>query len=176
MNAFSSLASSSPSGSTVQSEPPLRQGPLGAIRSMFSDADGDIANGSSPAVESVSSSASNNKWNASGVKNMFTGGGKLSTDDSAPAVDEGGDNDGFFSALSYQERLMGFGACFIVGYVITFSSFSRFVHLLEGNPVPFVSIYSLGNILSLLSMGFLCGPSRQLRLVCCIRIETVIVK
>mmetsp|Transcript_41562 Transcript_41562/g.97265 ORF Transcript_41562/g.97265 Transcript_41562/m.97265 type:complete len:131 (-) Transcript_41562:725-1117(-) len=96
MNAFSSLASSSPSGSTVQSEPPLRQGPLGAIRSMFSDADGDIANGSSPAVESVSSSASNNKWNASGVKNMFTGGGKLSTDDSAPAVDEGGDNDGFF--------------------------------------------------------------------------------
>jgi hypothetical protein len=49
--------------------------------------------------------------------------------------------------------------------LITFSSFKHLIQLLEGNPIPFAACYSIGNILSLLSSVFLCGPSRQLKLM-----------
>ena len=58
---------------------------------------------------------------------------------------------------------MGFGICFSLGYLITFTSFSFFIDLIEGNPIPFVMIYTIGNILSLLSSMFLCGPKRQFK-------------
>jgi hypothetical protein len=44
--------------------------------------------------------------------------------------------------LTYQQRLIGFGACFVLGYLITFLSFNYFIDLIEGNPVPFVILYS----------------------------------
>mmetsp|Transcript_19383 Transcript_19383/g.23092 ORF Transcript_19383/g.23092 Transcript_19383/m.23092 type:complete len:186 (+) Transcript_19383:108-665(+) len=69
----------------------------------------------------------------------------------------------FCPKLTYQQRIYGFGTCFVVGYLITFLSFSFFVRLLEGNPLPFVFLYSAGNIISLLSSMFLCGPSRQFK-------------
>ncbi len=65
--------------------------------------------------------------------------------------------------LTYQQRMIGFGACFLIGYLITFSSFNYFEDLIAGNPVPFVIIYTLGNIMSLLSSMFLCGPKRQVQ-------------
>jgi hypothetical protein len=45
--------------------------------------------------------------------------------------------------LTYQQRMIGFGACFVIGYLITFSSFNYFIDLIEGNPVPFVVIYTV---------------------------------
>ena len=45
--------------------------------------------------------------------------------------------------LTYQQRMIGFGSCFVVGYLITFSSFNYFVDLIEGRPVPFVMIYTV---------------------------------
>ena len=56
---------------------------------------------------------------------------------------------------------MGFGICFTCGYLTTFMSFRLFVKLVEGNPAPFVFLYSSGNLLSLLSSVFLSGPARQ---------------
>lgn len=65
--------------------------------------------------------------------------------------------------LTYQQRIYGFAACFTIGWLISSMSFQFFKDLVDGNPVPFVIIYSLGNIISLLSSMFLCGPARQLR-------------
>jgi len=59
------------------------------------------------------------------------------------------------------QRIIGFAVCFGTGYLITFMSFGMFVELAEGDPVPFVLIYTLGHILSLSSSGFLVGPKRQ---------------
>ena len=47
--------------------------------------------------------------------------------------------------------------------LITFMSFKFFVHLIEGNPVPFAVNYTLGNILAISASGFLCGPKRQIK-------------
>ena len=58
---------------------------------------------------------------------------------------------------------MGFGICFTCGYLMTFASFRLFIKLVEGNPAPFVFLYTSGNIMSLLSSMFLSGPKRQFK-------------
>mmetsp|Transcript_3858 Transcript_3858/g.7649 ORF Transcript_3858/g.7649 Transcript_3858/m.7649 type:complete len:236 (+) Transcript_3858:69-776(+) len=65
--------------------------------------------------------------------------------------------------LTYQQRIMGFGICFTCGYLMTFMSFRLFIKLVEGNPAPFVFLYTSGNILSLMSSVFLSGPQRQFK-------------
>lgn len=65
--------------------------------------------------------------------------------------------------LTFQQRVMGFAICFVSGYLVTFGSFKLFVKLVEGNPAPFVFVYSFGNILSLMSSMFLCGPQKQFK-------------
>ena len=57
--------------------------------------------------------------------------------------------------------MIGFGLCFGVGYLISFASFTFFVDLLEGDPLPFVYVYTLGNVLALCSSMFLVGPKKQ---------------
>jgi hypothetical protein len=70
-----------------------------------------------------------------------------------------------FAHALISQRMMGFGICFGAGYLITFMSFSFFVQLVEGDPVPFVVVYTVGHILSLMSSMFLCGPKRQFKYV-----------
>jgi hypothetical protein len=65
--------------------------------------------------------------------------------------------------LTYQQRMIGFGTCFTIGWLISCMSFNFFEELIAGDPVPFVILYSVGNIISLLSASFLCGPKRQLK-------------
>ena len=48
----------------------------------------------------------------------------------------------FCPKLTYQQRMIGFGSCFVLGYLITFTSFNYFEDLILGNPVPFVLVYS----------------------------------
>jgi len=59
--------------------------------------------------------------------------------------------------------MIGFGACFSLGYLIQFLSFTFFIELIEGDPVPFVVLYTFGNILSLGSSMFLAGPKKQMK-------------
>jgi len=59
------------------------------------------------------------------------------------------------------QRIMGFGITFTCGYLMTFMSFRLFIKLVEGNPAPFVFLYTSGNIMSLMSSMFLSGPKRQ---------------
>lgn len=65
--------------------------------------------------------------------------------------------------LTYQQRMAGFGVCFSLGWLISILSFNFFEDLILGNPVPFVIIYTLGNVISLCSSMFLCGPKRQFK-------------
>jgi hypothetical protein len=99
----------------------------------------------------------------------------------------------FCPNLTWNQRIYGFAACYVIGYLITFMSFNFFTDLIDGDPVPFVVIYSkctsiwrrrlyiymcfntwnsithhysttgLGNIVSLCSAMFLCGPKRQFK-------------
>ncbi|GMI13514.1 hypothetical protein TrVE_jg11287 [Triparma verrucosa] len=73
------------------------------------------------------------------------------------------ENDSICPKMSYTTRFYGFCGCFAFGWLITMMSFSRFVHLLRGEPVPFVLMYTLGNIISLCASMFLAGPKRQFK-------------
>mmetsp|Transcript_16900 Transcript_16900/g.21600 ORF Transcript_16900/g.21600 Transcript_16900/m.21600 type:complete len:249 (-) Transcript_16900:125-871(-) len=65
--------------------------------------------------------------------------------------------------MTYQQRVMGFAVCFTAGYLMSFVSLKLIFKLVEGNPAPFVFMYTSGNLLSLLSSTFLSGPSRQFK-------------
>lgn len=65
--------------------------------------------------------------------------------------------------LSYSERIIGFGACMLMGALITLSSFGSFSELILGQPLRFAVLYSMGNLTSLCSTLFLVGPKRQYR-------------
>ena len=47
--------------------------------------------------------------------------------------------------------------------MIAFFSFRFFIHLIEGNPLPFALNYTFGHILQLAASTFLCGPKRQFK-------------
>ena len=64
-------------------------------------------------------------------------------------------------ALSYRQRLMGFGICLGIGLMLSLTSFMSFSELLLGNPFPFACKYTLGNLLSMGASGFLVGLSKM---------------
>ena len=62
-----------------------------------------------------------------------------------------------------KQRLYGFGICFGIGCLISLGSMFFFRKLLAGHPTGFAVNYTVGNIVSLASTGFLIGPARQLK-------------
>ena len=71
-----------------------------------------------------------------------------------------GDNPCPCCELTFMQRLQGFGACFGIGMLISFLST---IKLWAGNMRDFAVMYSIGNMVALLSMGFLMGACRM----CC---------
>ncbi|KAG2178109.1 hypothetical protein INT43_003362 [Umbelopsis isabellina] len=65
-----------------------------------------------------------------------------------------------FCGLSRMQRLQAFGACFVVGMLLSILST---LFLLSGNTSAFAVIYSIGNIVSLFSMTFVVGIPKQLK-------------
>jgi hypothetical protein len=61
--------------------------------------------------------------------------------------------------LSKKTRMYGFVGCIGFGLLITLLSF-----MFWAKPVSFALLYTLGNIVSVMSTGFLIGPKRQLKL------------
>jgi hypothetical protein len=58
-----------------------------------------------------------------------------------------GKSDYVYSAcpsLTYKQRLIGFGICLTMGFILTTGSIFRITQLILGNPVPFVINYSIG--------------------------------
>eukprot|EP01016_Furgasonia_blochmanni_P037996 TRINITY_DN4543_c0_g3_i2.p1 TRINITY_DN4543_c0_g3~~TRINITY_DN4543_c0_g3_i2.p1 ORF type:complete len:231 (+),score=13.69 TRINITY_DN4543_c0_g3_i2:99-791(+) len=70
-------------------------------------------------------------------------------------------NEGCFPQLSFQERLLCFAGCWVVGLLVQFMSFGSFAQIALGNPTPFALSITIGNILSLMGTGFLVGFKRQ---------------
>ncbi len=64
--------------------------------------------------------------------------------------------------MSYKNRIIACFTCYIVGYVITFCSFFAIGQLLY-RPHKFAILYSLGNIIALMSTCFLWGPCSQIK-------------
>ncbi|KAJ0395485.1 hypothetical protein P43SY_002021 [Pythium insidiosum] len=64
-------------------------------------------------------------------------------------------------SLSYQERVIGFLTCFLLGFLLSFGSTFRLAKLVHGNPGPFAIAYTIGNLLSLGSSMFFVGPCKQ---------------
>uniref|UniRef100_A0A7S4EZ87 Vesicle transport protein n=1 Tax=Chrysotila carterae TaxID=13221 RepID=A0A7S4EZ87_CHRCT len=58
-------------------------------------------------------------------------------------------------ALTYQQRMLGFVICFILGGILSLSALSSLPGLLIGNPAPFAFKYTAGNLLSIGSSSFL---------------------
>ena len=69
---------------------------------------------------------------------------------------------GCLPKLSFEDRVLGFVACFCIGLALSFSCFLSFGSVLHGNFSPWALKYSLGNVLALCSTGFLVGPTAQL--------------
>lgn len=61
-------------------------------------------------------------------------------------------------SLTYTQRLYGFVGCFSVGYFI---SFIGTLTIIGGQYKSFAALYSVGNLLSICSTGFLVGPKNQ---------------
>jgi len=72
------------------------------------------------------------------------------------------DNENPFTCftLSRTERLYGFGICFVTGFVISILST---LCLMSGNIPGFAAMYTIGNIVSLMSTGFLVGFAKQVK-------------
>lgn len=68
-----------------------------------------------------------------------------------------------FPSLTLKERVVGFGICVLLGFLISISAFGSFSDLLLGYPARFAILYSLGNLTSLCSTMFLVGPKHQYR-------------
>ncbi|TPX49505.1 hypothetical protein SeLEV6574_g01412 [Synchytrium endobioticum] len=64
--------------------------------------------------------------------------------------------------LTRTQRFWGFATCFLAGFVI---SFLATFFLLSGQVAAFAVLYSLGNIVALLSTMFLVGPKRQVKMM-----------
>jgi len=73
-------------------------------------------------------------------------------------------NDSAFAAccpkLTYKERVYGCVACFCLGFVIGLLSF---VAWWTGSTATWAIMYTIGNIVSLCSSGFLLTPQKQLK-------------
>jgi hypothetical protein len=64
------------------------------------------------------------------------------------------------ASMTLQDRLVGFGICFVLGNACSASSYR---HLVHWKPNTFALTYTLGNIIALCSTFFLWGPKAQIR-------------
>lgn len=69
----------------------------------------------------------------------------------------------FCPSLSWEDRVMGFIGCYVIGFTLSMTSMISFPALLAGHPGPFALKYSIGNVIGLLSTAFLVGLKTQLR-------------
>lgn len=64
--------------------------------------------------------------------------------------------------LTYSQRIMGFTGCTALGYVLALvGSLVLFGGFSNENIQLFIALYVMGNVVSLLATGFLCGPKQQ---------------
>lgn len=65
--------------------------------------------------------------------------------------------------MTLQQRITGCLVCLLVGFLISMGSTFRLIRLVEGDPMPFATMYTIGNVLGLCSTCFLYGPVSQIK-------------
>jgi hypothetical protein len=68
--------------------------------------------------------------------------------------------------LTFTQRLMGAVSCMTVGFLISMGSTLRLFELMQGNPDPFATTYTIGNLLGICSTCFIYGPWTQAKKMC----------
>jgi len=64
--------------------------------------------------------------------------------------------------MTYKQRLYGFGACFGLGWLLSFMGTMTLIGgPTSANISAFVALYVCGNVVALCATGFLLGPRRQ---------------
>ncbi|CAO3586726.1 unnamed protein product [Absidia cylindrospora] len=76
--------------------------------------------------------------------------------------DQGTMDDGTwqFCGLSRMQRLYAFGACFVIGFILSIVST---LVLIGGNVPGFAILYSIGNLISIFSLTFIIGIFKQVK-------------
>lgn len=64
--------------------------------------------------------------------------------------------------MSLKNRFLCFGACYLIGILITFLSIISLVNI-KSKPYQFAILYTLGNILSIAATAFLWDPIHQVQ-------------
>ncbi|CAM6001536.1 unnamed protein product [Sphagnum balticum] len=72
-------------------------------------------------------------------------------------------NESFFPSMSWEMRIKGFLACFILGFILSIIGGIFLAIPSSRGILLFVLFYTIGNIVSLISTMFLMGPFRQLK-------------
>ncbi|PVU99976.1 hypothetical protein BB559_000232 [Furculomyces boomerangus] len=80
--------------------------------------------------------------------------------DTTMISDPFGQDPGLFG-LTRTERLYAFGACIIAGFILMIVGVAM---LFSSNTSGFAIMYSIGNLLSLFSLGFLVGFKKQIKM------------
>lgn len=65
-------------------------------------------------------------------------------------------------SLSWKTRIVLFAICFVIGWIINFSALAMLPKIKE-EPTRFAALWTLGNLIALLSTLFLWGPMKQLK-------------
>lgn len=66
-------------------------------------------------------------------------------------------------SLPLKQRLIGFGICICIGFVLELIAWLSFPKLLKGEPFTFAICFSLGILVTLMGSAFLVGLFKQFR-------------
>ena len=78
-----------------------------------------------------------------------------------PSLTGESEPEGIFPTLTLRQRIYGWLGCYAGGVLITVMSFGSFRGLLVGKPYRFAILYTVGNLIALMSTMFLVGPKKQ---------------
>ena len=67
-----------------------------------------------------------------------------------------------YCTLSYTNRMIGFGICFVFGWIIAFISIA-FIFDITDHPEKFAICFTFGSVCALFSTMFLVGPLSQIQ-------------
>ena len=70
-----------------------------------------------------------------------------------------------FPSLSFQQKLIGFGVCIVIAFVLDIIAWLSFGKLIHGDPAPFAICFSLSILVSLIGSAFLVGFFKQVRVM-----------
>ncbi|EGR31397.1 hypothetical protein IMG5_110770 [Ichthyophthirius multifiliis] len=73
------------------------------------------------------------------------------------------DKDSWCPSLSLNQRIIGFFVCTLLGWWTQMMSFASIFGVVTGSPTKFAIVFTLGNIITILSTSFLIGFVNQFK-------------